>query len=72
MNASPDYFKVSSSETALTSEIPNVADENIVIKAPGQDNTPVSILNDEFCKKLAFPYLFPTGRFKALKQSEKF
>ena len=31
--------------------------------APGQGKTPVSILNDDHCEELAFPYLFPTGRF---------
>ena len=31
--------------------------------APGQGKTPVSILNDDHCEELAFPYLFPTGTF---------
>ena len=31
--------------------------------AQGQGKTPVSVLNDDNCKELAFPYFFPTGKF---------
>ena len=30
---------------------------------PGQGKTPVSVLNDDHCEELAFPYLFPTRKF---------
>ena len=33
------------------------------IMAQGQGKTPVSVLNDVHCEELAFPYLFPTGKF---------
>ena len=31
--------------------------------APGEGRQPTSMLNDEFCEELAFPYLFPWGKF---------
>ena len=31
--------------------------------APDQGKSPVSVLNDDHCEELAFPYLFPTGKF---------
>ena len=34
-----------------------------VTMAQGQGKTPVSVLNDVHCEELAFPYLFPTGKF---------
>ena len=30
---------------------------------PGKGKTPVSVLNDNYCEELAFPYLFPTEKF---------
>ena len=50
-------------ETTLVSEIPTIIEDNNVIMAPGQGKTPVSVLNDDHCEKLAFPYFFPTGKF---------
>ena len=50
-------------ETTLVPEIPRIIEEDNVIMAPGQGKTPVSILNDDHCEELAFPYLFPTGMF---------
>ena len=32
--------------------------ENVII-APGQVKTPISLLHDSTCEKLAFPYIFP-------------
>ena len=31
--------------------------------APRQGKKTISILNDQFCKKQAFPYLLPKGKF---------
>ena len=47
----------------LISNIPHIIDgENIVI-APGQGQKPLSILGDKYCEELAFPHLFPNGKF---------
>ena len=55
--------KVNCNESALISEIPNiVGDENIIV-APGQGKKPLSIFHDEHCEELAFPYLFPKGKY---------
>ena len=61
-------------ETAFVSEIPYIINVKNVIIAPGQGNKPVSILSDEFCEELAFPYLLPKGKFKikAMKLLEIF
>ena len=50
-------------ETALVFEIPNKIKEENFIMAPGQEITPISILNDEFCEKQAFPHLFLKDKF---------
>ena len=50
-------------ETTLVPEIPRITDDENVIIAPGQDKTPVTVLNDDHCEELAFPYLFLAGRF---------
>ena len=50
-------------ETTLVPEIPRIIEDDNVIMAPGQGKSPVSILIDDQCEELAFPYLFPTGRF---------
>ena len=44
-------------------EIPNIVENENLIVAPCQGKTPVAIANDEFCEELAFPYLFPSGKF---------
>ncbi|XP_066926174.1 uncharacterized protein [Clytia hemisphaerica] len=48
-----------------TSHTPTDAevDNEILTLAPGQGETPISILRDENCELLAHPYLFPKGRF---------
>ena len=53
----PDYpVTVQSSEVgSLGSEIYNIA--------PGENTHPVSIMTDKNCEELAFPVLFPEGRF---------
>ena len=37
--------------------------DDLIELAPGENKTPQSILKDEFCEELAFPKLFPRGRF---------
>ena len=43
--------------------IPNVLSSEEVNIAPGEGKQPTSVLNDECCEELAFPYLFPRGKF---------
>ena len=45
--------------------IPNIYNgaQNVIDIAPGQNKVPESFFNDQFCKKLAFPFLLPKGRF---------
>ena len=58
-----DGHKAAGYEITLVTEIPRIIEDDNVIMAPGQGKTPVLILNDDSCEELAFPYLFPTGRF---------
>ena len=51
-------------EAALDSEMPIISDKENVIVAPGQGDTPVSLLHDDTCKELALPCLFPKGKFR--------
>ena len=53
--------RVAGSETTFVPNIPRITEDDNVIMPPGQGKTPVSVLNDDHCEKLAFPYLFPTG-----------
>ena len=50
-------------ETTLVPEIPRIIEDDNVIMAPDQVKILVSVLNDDHCEELAFPYLFPTGKF---------
>ena len=43
----------------LVSEIAIINNKGNVIIAPGQGKTPISLLHDSTCEKLAFPYIFP-------------
>ena len=43
--------------------MPNVISSEEVNIVPGEGKQPTSMLNDEFCAELAFPYLFPMGKF---------
>ena len=58
-----NLHRVAANETTLISEIPGIIDEDNITIAPGQGKTPLSILHDDYCEELAFPYLFPTGKF---------
>ena len=53
-------------EKNLVPEVHRITDDNNVIMAPDQGNIQVSILNDDHCEELAFPYLFPTRNIKFL------
>jgi len=54
-----DQFRINGPETLL---IPKKSPEHISI-APGENKIPSSVLTDDSCEELAFPYLFPTGKF---------
>ena len=43
--------------------IPNVLSSKEVNIAPGEGKQPTSMLSDEFCEDLDFPYLFPRSKF---------
>ena len=51
-------------KTALVSEMPIIIDKESVIIAPRQWKTPVSLLHEDACEELAFPYLFPKDKFE--------
>ena len=38
-------------------------DDDTVTVAPGEGKKPISIYLDEKCEEMAFPHLFPTGKF---------
>ena len=58
-----DKMRVGSSETILVSNIPHTIRDETVTIAPGEGKKPLSILMDKQCEELAFPYLFPHGKF---------
>ena len=33
------------------------------MRAPGENKKPIAFFQDQYCEELAFPYLFPTGKF---------
>jgi len=57
-----DNERVNSGEMCV---VPNIYNEgqNLLDIAPGENKTPESFFNDDFCEEQAFPYLFPKGRF---------
>ena len=60
-NDNPLYrYQCNSQESVLIPDIP--IPEEICV-APGEGKIPNSLLSDESCEVLAFPYLFPTGKF---------
>ena len=58
-----NLHRAAANEATLIPEIPGIIDEDNITIAPGQGKTPLSILHDDYCEKLAFPYLFPTEKF---------
>ena len=65
-NDNPLYrYQCNSQESVLIPDIP--IPEEICI-APREGKIPNSVLTDESCEVLAFPYLFPTGKFGYIVQ----
>lgn len=67
-----NQHRSAASETCLQSVIPDypiLTEENnstgreIYNIAPGENKHPVSLMTDKLCEELAFPVLFPKGRF---------
>ena len=59
-----DQHRLACVETTLISKCPHaiVDDENIIV-APGEGKSPLNILKDPNVEVLAFPDLFPSGKF---------
>ena len=55
--------RTASNETIMYPKIPMQIDEDILTVAPGEGKKPFAIYSDEKCEKMAFPHLFPTGKF---------
>ena len=57
-----DQERINSDEMCV---IPNIYsdDTNILDRAPGENRSPLSFFNDDFCEEQAFPHLFPKGKF---------
>ena len=58
-----DELRIGSNESVLTPKIPYQIDQESITIAPGEGKKPMSILTDKHCEELAYPYLFPTGKF---------
>ena len=59
-----DEYSSVANETCLVFLNPQTSVDNDCINiAPGEGKQPKSTLNDQFCEELAFPYLFPAGKF---------
>ena len=61
----PDYpitLQGNNERCSLGNEVYNIA--------PGERKHPVSIMMDKECEELAFPVLFPKGRFEYTEESE--
>ena len=55
-----DFHGFNSQETIMISNSPTSEELKI---APGEGKQQRSILNDNFCEELVFPYLFPKEKF---------
>ena len=55
-----DFHGFNSQETVMISKSPKSEELKI---APGEGKQQRSILNDNFCEELVFPYLFPKEKF---------
>ena len=58
-----DQYRSVANEACLLSVSPQSEMENGCTITPGEGSQLKSIMNDEFCKELSFPDLFPTGKF---------
>ena len=54
--------RVNSDEMCVVPNIYN-DDSNTLEIAPGENKSPLSFFNDDFCEEQAFPFLFPKGKF---------
>ena len=59
-----NLHRTATTEASLISEVLHLVDENKIILAPGQNETPLSILSDDHCEELAFPHLFPGSKYE--------
>ena len=55
-----DLHRFNSQKTMF---VPNMTTTEQISIAPGERKKPTSILNDKYCEELAFPCLFPEGKF---------
>ena len=53
--------RVNSAEMCVVPNIYN-SNSNTLEISPGENNSPLSFFNDEFCEEQAFPFLFPKGK----------
>ena len=57
-------FIAPSVETTILSEVLSKCElEQEITIAPGDRKQAISVLNDKFCEELAYPHLFPSGRY---------
>ena len=57
-------FAKQSLETTFITDTPYSADlEEVVTVGPGKGKNPVSVLTDKYCEKMAYPHLFPSGKY---------
>ena len=64
-----DSHAIASNETTMLPKVPIALEASNATIAPGEGQTPIPTYNDKFCEEMAFPHLFPTGKFgyKALR-----
>ena len=58
----PLEHRTASNET-MASKIPLQVYDDTITVAPGEGKKPISIFEDTNCEEMAFPHLFPTGKF---------
>ena len=66
-----DAYRVGSDTSVLRSNIPSqIEEESIVLH--GEGKRPLSILTDEKCEQIAFPYHFTIGKFGYMEHRRPF
>ena len=58
-----DNDRIVSNETSMLPKFPIQAGLDNINIAPGEGRTPIPIFSDDNCEEMAFPHLFPTGKF---------
>ena len=53
-------YRIPSNETAFIAEVPAIIKNKNIVSRQGK--TPISLLYDELCEELAFPYILPNGK----------